>query len=397
MSGAHARKSRRLRIAASLALTAGGAGVILPLVTAGQASAASVDTWDRVAQCESSGNWKANTGNGYYGGLQFNNSSWAAAGGTKYAPRADLATKDQQIATAEKLLAMQGPGAWACAGAGNLTSGGPAAQVNPDGNTQSSAQNSAEPQQKAAPKPAAPAKPAKPAPQSAGSAYVVKSGDTLHKIAEAHHVDGGWKAVYDNNRKAVGSNPNVIYPGLKLTVSGSSAESTTSADQGAKPQGSTSAPVKKAAPAPQKKAAPAAPSSSATGYVRPVPGGMSTPYQASGGSWSSGHHTGIDFSAASGTAVKSVAAGEVVQAGPGGAYGNQVVIKHADGKYTQYGHLSSVSVQAGQHVGAGSQIGLSGATGNATGPHLHFEARTGADYGSDIDPVSYLRAHGISL
>ncbi|GAA2068584.1 hypothetical protein GCM10009801_16940 [Streptomyces albiaxialis] len=400
MSGAHARKSRRLRIAASLALTAGGAGVVLPLVTAGQASAASVDTWEKVAQCESSGNWQANTGNGYYGGLQFNNSSWAAAGGTKYAPRADLATKDQQIATAEKLLAMQGPGAWACAGAGGLTSGGPKADVNPDGNAQSSTQNAAKPQQQAAPKPAQPkpakpAQPAKPAPQTGGSAYVVKSGDTLHKIAAAHGVEGGWKAVYDKNRKAVGDNPNVIYPGLKLTVSGSSASSAPS-DKGAKPQGSVSGPAKKAAPSAAQKSAPAAPSSS-TGYVRPVPGGTSTPYQASGGSWSSGSHTGVDFTAASGTPVKSVAAGEVVQAGNGGAYGNQVVIKHADGKYTQYGHLSSVNVQVGQKVGAGSQIALSGSTGNSTGPHLHFEVRTGPDYGSDIDPVSYLRAHGISV
>ncbi|OEV03246.1 hypothetical protein AN217_00030, partial [Streptomyces qinglanensis] len=89
--------------------------------------AASVDTWDKVAQCESSGNWQANTGNGYFGGLQFSQSSWAAAGGTAYASRADLATKDQQIAVAEKLLKMQGPGAWACAGAGGLTAGGPAA------------------------------------------------------------------------------------------------------------------------------------------------------------------------------------------------------------------------------------------------------------------------------
>ncbi|MFG3257021.1 transglycosylase family protein [Streptomyces sp. NPDC048172] len=408
MSGAHAaRKSRRLRIAASLALTAGGAGVILPLVTAGQASAASVDTWEKVAQCESTGNWKANTGNGYYGGLQFNNSSWAAAGGTKYAPRADLATKDQQIATAEKLLAMQGPGAWACAGAGGLTSGGPKADVNPDGNAQSSTQNAAKPQQQAAPKaapkpaqpkPAKPAQPAKPAPQTGGSAYVVKGGDTLHKIADAHGVEGGWKAVYDQNRKAVGGNPNVIFPGLKLTLGGSAAAPSASADQGAKPQGSASAPVKKqAAPAPAAKpAAPSAPSAS-TGFVRPVPGGTSTPYQASGGSWSSGSHTGVDFTAGSGTPVKSVAAGEVVKAGNGGAYGNEVVVKHADGKFTQYGHLSSISVQVGQKVGAGSQIALSGSTGNSTGPHLHFEVRTGAEYGSDIDPVSYLRAHGISV
>ncbi|MET9800300.1 transglycosylase family protein [Streptomyces sp. NPDC006368] len=71
--------------------------------------------WDAIARCESSGNWKANTGNGHYGGLQFTQSSWEAAGGRAYAPRADLATKSEQIATAKKLAAIQGMGAWSCA------------------------------------------------------------------------------------------------------------------------------------------------------------------------------------------------------------------------------------------------------------------------------------------
>jgi hypothetical protein len=81
----------------------------LPATTA---TAASVATWDKVAQCESSGNWSANTGNGFYGGLQFTASTWQAYGGTAYAPRADLATKQQQILIAEKVLAGQGEGAW---------------------------------------------------------------------------------------------------------------------------------------------------------------------------------------------------------------------------------------------------------------------------------------------
>ncbi|MGK5630221.1 M23 family metallopeptidase [Streptomyces sp. URMC 123] len=133
-------------------------------------------------------------------------------------------------------------------------------------------------------------------------------------------------------------------------------------------------------------------------YVAPVEGSyVSTQYKASGGNWSSGSHTGIDFHAASGTTVRSVASGTVVEAGWGGAYGNNVVIKHADGTYTQYGHLSSVSVSAGQTVTPGQQIGLSGSTGNSTGPHLHFEARTGATYGSDIDPIAYLRSHGVNI
>ncbi|WP_158100719.1 M23 family metallopeptidase [Streptomyces fradiae] len=113
--------------------------------------------------------------------------------------------------------------------------------------------------------------------------------------------------------------------------------------------------------------------------------------------WSSGYHTGVDFAASSGTSVKAIGAGTVVSAGWSGAYGNEVVIKHADGNYSQYAHLSSLSVSAGQSVGGGQQIGLSGSTGNSSGPHLHFEVRTGPGYGSDIDPVAYLRSHGVSI
>ncbi|GHB71310.1 peptidase [Streptomyces cirratus] len=133
-------------------------------------------------------------------------------------------------------------------------------------------------------------------------------------------------------------------------------------------------------------------------FVAPVDGSyVSTQYKAGGGMWSSGSHTGIDFHAASGTTVHAVGAGTVVEAGWGGAYGNNVVIKHNDGTYTQYGHMSSLSVSVGEQVTPGQQIGLSGSTGNSSGPHLHFEARTGATYGTDIDPVAYLRSHGVSV
>ncbi|MFI7498683.1 M23 family metallopeptidase [Streptomyces sp. NPDC049687] len=113
--------------------------------------------------------------------------------------------------------------------------------------------------------------------------------------------------------------------------------------------------------------------------------------------WSSGYHTGVDFVVPTGTSLKAVAAGTVVSAGWGGAYGNQVVIKLNDGYYAQYAHLSQLSVSAGQTVTAGQQVGLSGATGNVTGPHLHFEIRTTPNYGSDVDPVAYLRSHGVAV
>ncbi|GAA3767214.1 M23 family metallopeptidase [Streptomyces phyllanthi] len=133
-------------------------------------------------------------------------------------------------------------------------------------------------------------------------------------------------------------------------------------------------------------------------YVAPITGSyVSTGYKSGGAVWSSGSHTGIDFHASSGTAVHAVGSGTVVEAGWGGAYGNEIVIKMDDGTFTQYGHLSSIGVSVGQKVTPGQQIGLSGATGNVTGPHLHFEARTAAEYGSDIDPTAYLRSHGVKL
>ena len=73
--------------------------------------------WDAVAACESGGNWSINTGNGFYGGLQFTISTWDAYGGQAYAPRADLASRDAQISVAERVLAAQGPGAWPVCGA----------------------------------------------------------------------------------------------------------------------------------------------------------------------------------------------------------------------------------------------------------------------------------------
>ncbi|MEV4879581.1 M23 family metallopeptidase [Streptomyces cyaneofuscatus] len=130
----------------------------------------------------------------------------------------------------------------------------------------------------------------------------------------------------------------------------------------------------------------------------PVAGSyVTTGYKSGGALWSSGSHSGVDFRAASGSSVVAVGAGTVVEAGWGGAYGNNIVLRMTDGTYTQYGHLSSIGVSVGQSVTSGQQIGLSGSTGNSTGPHLHFEARTTPEYGSDMDPVGYLRSHGLSL
>ncbi|MEU7294476.1 M23 family metallopeptidase [Streptomyces exfoliatus] len=133
-------------------------------------------------------------------------------------------------------------------------------------------------------------------------------------------------------------------------------------------------------------------------FQLPVAGSyVSTGYQTGGSLWSSGSHSGVDFHAAYGSSVVSVGSGTVVEAGWGGAYGNNIVIRMNDGTYTQYGHLSSIGVYVGQTVEPGERIGISGSTGNSTGPHLHFEARTTAEYGSDINPVAYLRARGVNV
>ncbi|MFE4860821.1 transglycosylase family protein [Streptomyces sp. NPDC056670] len=225
--GKHRRPSKAVRVATLAGVT--GAAVAAPLMAAGNASAASVSTWDAVAQCESGGNWSINTGNGYYGGLQFSQSSWAAAGGTQYASRADLATKGQQIAAAEKLLSIQGPGAWSCAGAGNLTSGGSKADVDTSGSSSSSSKatkpskpkQQAQPQQRSQKSERTESAPAsrgeqrsQPVKQGDGE-YTVKSGDTLGTIATANGVKGGWQKVFDLNKDIV-KDANLIFPGQKL-------------------------------------------------------------------------------------------------------------------------------------------------------------------------------------
>ncbi|MFE7133150.1 transglycosylase family protein [Streptomyces sp. NPDC057638] len=229
--GKHRRAAKATRFVAFAGLT--GAAIAAPLVGATTASAATASEWDAVAQCESGGNWSINTGNGYYGGLQFSASTWAAYGGTAYASTADQASKAQQIEIAEKVLAGQGKGAWPSCGVG-LSS------ASYDGGA---AEAPAEQQQQAAEAPAqertekraeeAPASrsaerteaPAATATTPEGvtflkgdGEYEVKEGDTLSKIAEAEKVAGGWEKVFSLNEDIV-KDADVIYPGQLLHLS----------------------------------------------------------------------------------------------------------------------------------------------------------------------------------
>lgn len=128
---------------------------------------------------------------------------------------------------------------------------------------------------------------------------------------------------------------------------------------------------------------------------------LSASFNQAGNMWSS-KHSGQDFAVPSGTKVFAAHGGTVVKAGgngagDGSAYGNAIVIKHGNGTYSQYAHLSKINVRVGQVVATGQRIALSGNTGNSSGPHLHFEIRTTANYGSAVDPVAFLRAKGVTV
>ncbi|WP_367321888.1 M23 family metallopeptidase [Streptomyces sp. HUAS ZL42] len=117
---------------------------------------------------------------------------------------------------------------------------------------------------------------------------------------------------------------------------------------------------------------------------------LSARYGARGGRWAH-RHTGQDFAVPTGTPVYAVGPGTVRATTCGDGFGNQIVVRHRDGYFTQYAHLSRIYVRRGQRVVAGQRIGLSGASGNVTGPHLHFEVRITPYMGSDVAPLTWLR------
>lgn len=506
--GRHRRATRTEKVVAGV--TVMGVGLTLPLTLTGTAQAADVDTWDKVAKCESTNNWNINTGNGYYGGLQFAQSTWEAFGGTKYAPRADLATKAQQIAIAEKVLAVQGDEAWpVCGDQAGLTKssaepnkGAATTQTMPKV-TQEKATPKAAPETKAAttrkadkavafakaqvgdryvygatgpnswdcssltqaawksagvsiprtsqdqwkklprvsldslkpgdlivfysgashigmyigngkivhapnprrpvsidnfagyyrnnaigavrpapytevkppaPRPAEP----KPKPVETDGEYTVKSGDTLSGIARAEMKTTNWRPLYEANKKTIGGNPNLIFPGQELDLPTVNLKKVEPKVEKAE----VKAEVKKTVSV----SAPLANANPGQGFKNP-------------GNYSLGYHTGVDFSAPQGTPVKAVAAGTVVASDSSGSYGINVKIKHSDGTYSFYAHLSAKTVFPGQQVAAGRMIGNVGSTGNSSGPHLHLEIRTSASFGPGnfLDPIAWLRARGLSI
>lgn len=180
----------------SAAICAGALSIAIP------ANASSVN-WDAIAQCESSGNWHINTGNGYYGGLQFTLSTWHANGGSGNPANA---SREEQIRVAENVLASQGIGAWPVCGARG-------------GSSRHSTGSYSAPKRSSVPK--APKKVYRAPERHQGTLkntreYTVDPGDTLSGIGMAHNVN--WHKIYEANKSVIGSDPNLIYPGQVLKI-----------------------------------------------------------------------------------------------------------------------------------------------------------------------------------
>ncbi|MFG2284296.1 transglycosylase family protein [Streptomyces asoensis] len=230
----HTRKSSRRTAVAAGAILLAPLGL---LSATGHASAADNGVWDRIAQCESGGNWSINTGNGYYGGLQFSAGTWRAYGGTAYASTADKASKAQQISVATKVQNAQGWGAWpTCSARAGASGGAPQGGSSEGSSTRSgssksgssvsrssgSSQHSAESSSahsgsSRSASSNAPERSSAPASRGTDRGdYTVRAGDTLSTIAARNGLT--WQRVYAANRDVVGADPDLIVPGQRLTL-----------------------------------------------------------------------------------------------------------------------------------------------------------------------------------
>ena len=175
-------------------MAAAGSLAAVALATAPAASAATAKQWDALAQCESGGRWNLNTGNGFYGGLQFSSGTWRAYGGGAFAPTANKASREQQITIAAKVAKDQGWGAWpTCSRKAGIRGADPSA---PDFGVRDDVAAA----RSAVRQPLTSAtNPAKGGSTGAGK-HVVAAGETLSSIAEANHITGGWQHLFATNR-----------------------------------------------------------------------------------------------------------------------------------------------------------------------------------------------------
>jgi nucleoid-associated protein YgaU len=230
----HALPSKSFTRRAVATAAIAGAAIAIPVAMAGSASADSVN-WTAIANCESSGNWAADTGNGFYGGLQFTESTWLAYGGGTYATYAYEASEADQITVAEAVLAGQGIGAWPVCGADgdssttytgtNTTGSSSSASSTSDSSTSSSSSSdnssdnssSSSSDNSSTSSSSSSDTSSSSSSSSAGGSYTVQSGDTLSTIAAKEGISD-WHTLYTDNESTVGSNPNLIYPGQVLKL-----------------------------------------------------------------------------------------------------------------------------------------------------------------------------------
>lgn len=233
----HALTSKFTRRAIATAAIA-GAAIAVPVVMAGSASADSVN-WSAIANCESSGNWSIDTGNGFYGGLQITKSTWDAYGGDQYAAYPNQASEADQIAVAENILAGQGIGAWPVCGAnagsstsysGSNTSGSGSSSSDTSSSSSSSSSSdtsssssssdnssSSSSSDNSSSSSSSDNSSSSSSTSSSSGSYTVQSGDTLSSIAAKEGVSD-WHSLYTNNESTIGSNPDLIYPGQVLNL-----------------------------------------------------------------------------------------------------------------------------------------------------------------------------------
>ena len=205
--------ARRMTTRIGLGIVVAGAAGAASLL--GPASAANADSgvnWDAVAQCESGGNWGINTGNGFSGGLQFTQGTWAGYGGKQYAASASKASREQQIAVAERVLKGQGIHAWPVCGKRSGSTQKYTAKSTSHATGHSARTSTSHTTRQSAPAATGAVV------AGDGRVYQVKSGDTLSQIAEHQSVKGGWQALYQRNIQVIGANPNLIMPGQQLAL-----------------------------------------------------------------------------------------------------------------------------------------------------------------------------------
>jgi LysM repeat protein len=206
--GKHRKPSTTRRNIARVVVAGAAIGVPLGFAAAPAQADDSVN-WDAIAECESGGDWGINTGNGYYGGLQFSQSTWEANGGTGNPANA---SKQEQIRVAENTLQSQGIGAWPVCGARGGSSGGPS-------NDYAGAPEQEESYEEPVYQEEVETAPVQPilAKSNPKGDYTIKAGDSLSKIATALKVQGGWEALYEKNKQFIGD-PDLILVGQKIAT-----------------------------------------------------------------------------------------------------------------------------------------------------------------------------------